>query len=756
MPKAASPSQAPKQTFHPHASVLKRNQVCYDHSLLLSDLPNHHLFRVQACHKCRKRKLKCDAKRPCTTCERSHRYQVAHAPAGSELPPHPDCTYDEVTETDSSDPFENPKARFERLESRINELETLLHEKDKAQASQQANHFVSSQQQHGAQQGPNMLLATNEVPSAYTSSTPNINTFNSGATISVDPTFAFQQFQSGTALDNLAGVASLIGTAGMPSPASRLESLTAASGSPTAVNETSSGSASSETHSPDHCLDILYSAWPKNLPGPLLLRHLVDAFFIYHPDANRMFHQPTFLSTLTLPPTHPNFPITALLHAICAVGSMYTAELPRPLNPTSPEFSPYDIFPDKYKAREGIEESFSESQAKFAKMSLDAAMDESKELFQNVQALILLSWWLWYNAKWAEAFLTTSHALRYSLPCALNVCRPFHAIAEVLRPSSLLPPPRNAVEGEVRRNVFWIGYALERVHGTGNAWAMTIDDQDIAQLLPLRRDQFDQGVLVAPIERQFSHDADVLLTHPEDQTDPFILYVKSAMLLSRVKNFNLRFRSRHHAGDPAATVPPESKIRTDAKDDTRATPAFIELDRLVTLFKASIPGHLRNPVSEQVDPHLFSAWSAAHLAEILLHEPHAVVGQSTCTSSCKILSASRQILDMVYIISSTSYDLPLLGLSPIICWFMAGRVLVRFLRVAIDCNSEEMCNTLRQEVNFLQSVIFRVGQQIPLAHRYGKMLHDFVVQICGAQYDTTTTLSVEQGQGYHAIAGGNM
>lgn len=27
-----------------------------------------------------------------------------------------------------------------------------------------------------------------------------------------------------------------------------------------------------------------------------------------------------------------------------------------------------------------------------------------------------------------------------------------------------------------------------------DGWAMSLDDQDIAQLLPLRRDQFEQGV----------------------------------------------------------------------------------------------------------------------------------------------------------------------------------------------------------------------------------------------------------------------
>ena len=36
-----------------------------------------------------------DAQRPCSTCVRSHSYAVAHAPAGADLPPFPECTFDE-------------------------------------------------------------------------------------------------------------------------------------------------------------------------------------------------------------------------------------------------------------------------------------------------------------------------------------------------------------------------------------------------------------------------------------------------------------------------------------------------------------------------------------------------------------------------------------------------------------------------------------------------------------------------------------
>lgn len=37
-------------------------------------------------------------------------------------------------------------------------------------------------------------------------------------------------------------------------------------------------------------------------------------------------------------------------------------------------------------------------------------------------------------------------------------------------------------------------YSMERQQGAGNGWAMDLDDRDIAQLLPLKSDQFQSGV----------------------------------------------------------------------------------------------------------------------------------------------------------------------------------------------------------------------------------------------------------------------
>lgn len=109
---------------------------------------------------------------------------------------------------------------------------------------------------------------------------------------------------------------------------------------------------------PSTNLDLVWPNWPQDIPPPDLLRHLyaltffyrillslttcgsVDVFFVFHPHANRLFHLPTFMHTLDLPPSHPKFPSTPVLHAICAIGSLYTAAVTSPPLPNFDEVPP--------------------------------------------------------------------------------------------------------------------------------------------------------------------------------------------------------------------------------------------------------------------------------------------------------------------------------------------------------------------------------------------------------------------------------
>ncbi|TFK77005.1 hypothetical protein BDN72DRAFT_754042 [Pluteus cervinus] len=650
MPRAPQSRQSvPDQLApNPHPNVLKRNQACHQVRVLTTS--------------------KSDAKRPCSTCVRSHTHALAHAAPGASLPPKPECTFDDAAEATTT-VAESPKNRYERLENRINELEALLRQKESDSSSPGAQYSTMSQ----VGTSPQAMHSTLEL--------------------------------------NLAPAPSASPPIGNISPYS-------------------------------HGLDIVWPNWPPNLPGPELLRHLVDVFFVFHPHANRLFHAPSFMTALSLPPSHPKFPPTPVLHAICAVGSLYTAAVTSPPLPNFAEMEPDEIFSLKHRIKEERPDSFAEQQARYAKETAEQMNFLGQDLFQVLQASIVLCWFYWSHSKWVEVFLSSAHCIRLSVPLGLNMCPPFHSITNSIRPPSILPPARTVIEDETRRNAFWLAYAMERQHGTGNGWALSLDDQDVSQLLPVRGDFFEQGVLVPPHERQWAHSPDLLLVHSDEQTDSFVLYIKGTILICEVKAFNLRFRARHFAGDAAVVTPYSEGQQPTDPVDPRGSQAFIELDHIVSSFRASFPGHLRNPIlNNVVDNHLYSACLIPYVSTIILHDPHAEVQQSGCLSALKILTAARAILDLIYVVWSTSYDITLLDSFCTFCWFVAGRVLVRFLQAAIDANSHEQVATLRAEVDFVQSAIAKVGQRIPLAYRYAKLLENYVTQRCGPANGTVTQIA---------------
>ncbi|KAJ3541142.1 hypothetical protein NM688_g6125 [Phlebia brevispora] len=694
----------------------------------------HSLKRNQACHQCRKRKLKCDAKRPCSTCVRSHSYALAHA-SGSDraaLPQHPECTYDEISTAPPVEPTPPaPKNRYERLESRINELESLLREK-----STSANSPPASDGKSASSTAPSSFPDFGFLPAPGDDNVNGIVDMSGlySHTNGNDLGNMDYAFNNGTSLDHLAGIASLM-DASPPETSHIATASTPSTDSQNGVNGGNGLVAQSPNGNPD--MSLLYLSWPSQLPDIFTTRHLIHAFFTHHIHASRLFHQPTFLAALDLHPSDPKFPCRAVIHAMCAVGSLYSGGL-LPASNISDSY-PYDAMTgERRKGKQRIS-SFGDQQAKHAKLCIEESLDRGENLFECCQAQIILTWFYLSQARWVEACLSAALATRSTIPCALNVCPPFHGISASQpfssKPPTILHSAKTVIEDEVRRNTFWVAYSMEREQGAGNGWAMNLDDRDVSQLLPLRLDQFLQGTLVLPPGRQWSHDKDVLSVHREDQMDSFIMFVKCSILISRVKNFNLRFKSLAYTGDPSV-IPPTTNPLSGGLENfyPKDTPAFRELDELVSSFKASFPPDMKSPMTDdKLDPYLYSAWNMAHLASILLHEPFARPGSYACISAYKILTSSRAIVELLHQISSTSYDVSSLDLYPFLCWFMAGRVLVRFLKAAQDAQAQDQVIPLQTEINFLRAMLSKAGERIPLAYRYSKMLYDTQMQTCGPQ-----------------------
>ncbi|KAI0337613.1 hypothetical protein BDW22DRAFT_1363872 [Trametopsis cervina] len=705
-------------------------------ALFKNPVPTHGPKRNTACHQCRKRKLKCDTKKPCGTCVRSHQYAVAHSQDGLDVPPEPECTYGAEKEVTL------PSSKVEKLENRIVELESLLMQMQlRLEESQTHSNSPASSYTNGVHtpevvpEPPPVMVAEPAYgsPEALSSSTAWIDNFLFQGQ-EVPSTYENMDFSYLPASDNMSSTPfTQYDTPNYSTP--DLDQPVASTSALTTFKDA----------------QLMIMGWPQGLPSPEVTRHLVHAFFAFYMHAGRLFHGPTFLSSLSLPPTDSRFPFAGVLHAMCAVGSLYTADIPQPpvrergKHPgTGPSFVLEELFAGRWRQNEHRPDSFAEQQAKLARIAGEAAIDRGESLMQAMQTQIILTWFYLTQARWSESYISSGHALRGTVPFGLNVSAPFHT-ADQLCPPTLLDQAPSITEIEMRRNIFWIAYAIERQQSAGNCFAMVLDDQDIFQLLPLRGDHYEQGTYTNPSERQWSHDRTMFLTHPPSQTDSFTLFIKGMILISHVKTFNLRYRGRYFAGDVAMYSPSNSlNGATDVSDfDPRDSIAFRELDHITTLFRQSFPSHLKNPTQDDMlDAYLYSACSAAHVAQIPLHEPHVKSLSKTCASTAKILKAARSILDLMYSIGATSYDVSLLDHLPILSWNLAGRVLIKALKAAIDENYLEEVMAIHAEVTYIYDMLAKAGENLPLAYRYAKVIADFLVDTCGRAFAEAHPLQV--------------
>lgn len=96
----------------------------------------------------------------------------------------------------------------------------------------------------------------------------------------------------------------------------------------------------------------------------------------------------------------------------------------------------------------------------------------------------------------------------------------------------------------------------------------------------------------APVQaRQHLFSEDLFARHDPLTTDAFTLYVKSAILLGKVKTFNIRFKSRY-----PTTLGPQGFYNASARQEPRATPEFLELDQLIRNYVSGIPKRFSNPI----------------------------------------------------------------------------------------------------------------------------------------------------------------
>ncbi|QRW05380.1 Fungal specific transcription factor domain [Ceratobasidium sp. AG-Ba] len=590
--------------------------------------------------------------RPCTTCVKSHRFAAVNNP--SLLEREPECTYDELL--DDGTPVVKPRTKYQVLEDRIVELEAML----KAQSVQQST------------------LSPADTQASIGTSVTSESGFST-TSISELPEDEITQYNP-VVSDPL----------GMSQPILTPQLL--------------------EQAPPLPEQQLIWPDWPCRLPQPSLLYHLVEVFFSCYPHAHYLLHRPTFMASLALPPRSPRFPHASVLHAICAYAGMFSYLVDSPPMPDLGTYRGDVIFGDRRRTPKTAFDSFADRHARWAKEAREEAHELGFNLLECTQSVVISTGYYYLQGRWVELWMAGGMVIRYCIPLALNN-RPGYDTdgtpPSPLDDTNLLAIPTNCVEREQRVNLFWTAYANDRFMITPSVWAMGLDDEDVHQDLPYNVSYYEAGQDVKE-PRQTIRTPNVLLVHPQC-IDSFTLFVKAAILLSRVKSFNIRIR--HQCPDVM---------------DIRCLPRFAELEQQISAFRASFPSQYKDPIvqsSRGLDTHLYVAHLIPGFAKLLLHEK-LVQPSPNCVSAHKAVEAAREILELVYAVCSTSYDITRLLPICAFSWYKAASFLTGVLRFHLAAGNHAAATRTDSEIRTIRFAFSRMAQRIPLALRFLKMLDD--------------------------------
>ncbi|KAG9015645.1 hypothetical protein FRB90_004598, partial [Tulasnella sp. 427] len=752
MPKAASGSAAARES----ASALRRNQ---------------------ACRQCRKRKLKCDAQKPhCSTCVKQWNAQIAvPPPVGFSHPPQPLCMYDHMEGLGltplNADQVDDPKQRISLLENQIAELQQKLVSAqiesgvNPSEGSQPSSQQHSRSHSHSESQpsapGQHISPPSNSgSPSNAFQwlSVPNSHAAIAGTNPTFQPTSHHPEFvdRTPTAYDSQhfqyqwpprpppPAIGSRPSSAASGGHATSSSTFANHDGSTNVVTMNRSGNSSRNfpgnvdmdldgelnaagkgvydaTGYSTEGFEVVHGGWNTDLPEPRLLTHLVALYFSRDACASRILHRPTFRVAMNLPPTHPDFPHPALLHAICASASRWTVATK-----------------STRMTAKGERDRFAEFHAAKTRSYIDQTIATGQNIFSVLLASIVLSWWFYSEGRWVEVWSHAGFLTRVCIPLGHNA-------------SPYLAPPRNPTDLEQRRRAWWMCIMFDRIVSVGG-WPHSIDERDVGTELPLRRVDFEAEIGIPSNPQDFA--AEGLFTrHNNLYTDPYNLFLKACLLFGRVTDYNTRMVNLRNAprSEPTFTSssshqqhPPGNPSLSDFKSDPRMAPGFRGLDKLVSEgFLASFPHDLKSclgvvPQSGSgvedvdgtaLDTDLYMAHIVPHAATITLHNPYIDFSDPNCPSAHRCLRAAGLILNAFYLLKSTSFDIKRLHPFATICWYLAAVVLVQQCRRLIDIGDRQNEALVWGEINLLRQAMIEFGAVSPIGIRQEKLLQGLMTDI---------------------------
>ncbi|KAG8857239.1 hypothetical protein FRB96_005914 [Tulasnella sp. 330] len=428
---------------------------------------------------------------------------------------------------------------------------------------------------------------------------------------------------------------------------------------------------------------ISSDVWPQNIPPRELLTHLVNTVFNYVPLAS----------------SH-----VTLLHAFCALASLYT--------PIVLDMNPLDLNEPLYVMA--------------AALMTGGAVNHG---CRYVTSLYLPGTFEDEDHDFASAHLQW---------CRLAFYPALERGDALIQQMQVIHMAKERNE----RDLDYCAYAMHRILNATNILPLLSNDEDCSQMMPCRLRDFEAGLYVPGQGRQRLFSQKMHIIHPLLTTDAFTLYIKASSLLGKVKTFNGRFRYKYTDGDGTGMPCTRTTLEEYPADDTapprpglvkevtttnpRDTDDFHALDALIEAFIGNVPRDLKDPVGldtgAKLNPTLYMAHMLPHMAMIMLHDPHANVFSLQDPSAVKLLKSARAIMDYIYKVCGTPFDLIYLDHASSMAWFMAGVTLIRFLYARTVQKDEAEIARLSQELGVVRFMLGNLGNRTAVGVRQIKLL----------------------------------
>ncbi|OCF45351.1 hypothetical protein I317_00874 [Kwoniella heveanensis CBS 569] len=752
------------------------------------------LARNSACHQCRKRKLKCDALKPiCTNCAkpRVRSGQKGESQGGSEP-----CTWDAPKEPsartrrrresarrqaqaagqaegpgseedDDDDEAEvlSKKAKLNELENRIAACQHALEVQKQSSSSVRSSDNPTSQSTSYSQNQSSSLDSSYSRPQSYIpkqepytythppfylgymedipvrppgASTPpsNERTGTNAATTRI-----FPQAQRDDLLDMEASARTLraemvIGAArpvgghmrqGRPAPSEP---------TPEVVSDIQG----EDLESYDGLFDLVWPDWPKDLPTFAVVERIVKVFFEKIPTLPRMVPKAQFMQSLLLPPSHPNFPVRPLLHAILAVSSNFVSEtslatrayfpvgasssdILHPVNdfestPTPGRFTAGTVPMGHHQGPSTPLGRFQLWHRRKAFETFATCLDRGDKFLQCLQSYVIATTVDQYNAWWTDLWLESGACVRMATPMRINETTNVPEGSLRRYSNFLLEPAKTAMEQAERDRTWWMVYFLERAATVSTTWPTALADDEISTELPVLQEIFDRGYGdLSGVQNLQS--PDLLTSHPDRHRDSFCLLLKALKLHTDVNVFFRKYSRGQHS--IAGYL---------------SHPTFRVLLSQINSFRMSFPPEFRRPTQFKVgggvdalDRDLIAALWIAHGASMSLGEPLVTKDSWTQEGARMTLAAIRAALSLLYDTSRDHFAVTLFSPTCSFAWCLASRGLIRFVDAASESGDPVSASVFRSEIEVFRLALRRYGERFPLGNRHLKMVDDLLSQL---------------------------